>query len=123
MSAVEFLATRGEPRQAKRILEAEANKAHDRLPADLIAFWAKHGVGHYADRNYWLCMPFMFDDFLAVILAEAPNLQSKDFAAFGYSSLGTIDLWNRNGRHFTLLAGCWAVDGFDQSQGNRSAAT
>ncbi len=47
-------------------------------------------------------MPFMFDDFLAVILAEAPNLQSKDFAAFGYSSLGTIDLWNRNGRHFTL---------------------
>jgi hypothetical protein len=102
MSADEFLTARGEPRQAKRISEVEANRAHDRLPADLIAFWAEHGVGYYADRNYWLCMPLMFDDFLAVILAEAPNLQNKDFAAFGYSSLGTIDLWHRNGRHFTL---------------------
>ncbi|TIX90723.1 GAD-like domain-containing protein [Rhizobium sp. P44RR-XXIV] len=102
MSADEFLETRGEPRQAKRISETEANKARDRVPADLIAFWAEHGVGYYADRNYWLCMPFMFDDFLAVILGEVLNLQSKDCAAFGYSSLGTIDLWHRRGRHFTL---------------------
>lgn len=44
----------------------------------------------------------MFDDFLAGILAKAPNLHSGDFAAFGYSSLGAIDLWHREGRHFTF---------------------
>ena len=38
MSADEFLTAREEPRQAKRISEVEANKAHNRLPADLIAF-------------------------------------------------------------------------------------
>ncbi|MGY5803976.1 GAD-like domain-containing protein [Rhizobium hainanense] len=102
MSADEFLAARGKPRETMQVSEAEAAKAHGRVPADLIAFWVEHGVGYYSDRNYHLCMPFIFDDYLSDILDNAPNLRSEDFAAIGYSSLGAIDLWHRKGRHFTL---------------------
>jgi hypothetical protein len=102
VSVEDFLKMRGEPRQAKRVFPTEATKAAGRLPDDLTRFWVQHGLGYYADRNYYLCAPVMFDDFLAGILAKAPNLRSEDFAAFGYSSLGAIDLWHREGRHFTL---------------------
>lgn len=66
-----------------QVSEAEAVKAYGRVLADLIAFGVQDGIGYYADRNYHLCMPFIFDGYLADILDNAPNLRSEDFAAIG----------------------------------------
>ncbi|PDS75650.1 GAD-like domain-containing protein [Rhizobium sp. L43] len=102
MTAAEFLEARGKPNEARRISEAEAESAVGRVPEELRQFWMQHGVGYYAKRNYWLCTPALFEGFFREILANVPELKADDLAAFGYSSLGTVDLWHRAGRHFTF---------------------
>lgn len=102
MTAEEFLEARGKPHEARRISEAEAENAVARVPEDLRKFWMQHGVGSYANRNYWLCTPALFESFFRQILANVPELNADDLSAFGYSSLGTVNLWHRAGRHFTF---------------------
>ncbi len=102
MSVAEFLDARGAPRLARQVSEADATSSAGRLPGDLINFWRETGVGYYANRNYWLCTPMLFDGLLGDVFAGVPGLKPEDLAAFGYSSLGTIDLWHREGRHFTF---------------------
>lgn len=43
-----------------------------------------------------------FRGFFCQILTNVPELNADDLAAFGYSSLGTVNLWHRAGRHFTF---------------------
>ncbi|MGR9200564.1 GAD-like domain-containing protein [Rhizobium leguminosarum] len=102
MTAAEFLEARGEPHEARGITEAEAESAVGRVPEGLREFWMQHGVGYYANRNYWLCTPALFEGFFRQILVNVPELNADDLAAFGYSSLGTVNLWHRAGRHFTF---------------------
>lgn len=102
MTVAEFLEARGKPHEARRISEAEAESVVERVPEDLIEFWMQHGVGYYANRNYWLCTPALFESFFRQILANVPELNADDLSAFGYSSLGTVNLWHRAGRHFTF---------------------
>ncbi|WP_064824049.1 GAD-like domain-containing protein [Rhizobium phaseoli] len=102
MSAAGFLKVRGTPREARRVSEAEADSAVGRVPEDLREFWIQHGVGYYANRNYWLCTPALFDGFFRQMLANVPGLNADELSAFGYSSLGTVNLWHRAGRHFTF---------------------
>ncbi|MBY5774794.1 hypothetical protein HFN63_32690 [Rhizobium leguminosarum] len=102
MTAAEFLEARGKPHEARRISEAEGEGAVGRVPEELRQFWMQYGVGYYANRNYWLCTPALFEGFLRQILANVPELNADDLAAFGYSSLGTVNLWHKTGRHFTF---------------------
>ncbi|WP_097581081.1 hypothetical protein [Rhizobium sp. H4] len=59
-------------------------------------------MGYYANRNYWLCTPALFDGFFRQMLANVPELNADELSAFGYSSLGTVNLWHIAGRHFTF---------------------
>lgn len=102
MSVAEFLEARGKPREARRISEAEVDSVIGRVPEDLREFWIQHGVGYYANRNYWLCTPALFEGFFSQILTNVPELNADDLAAFGYLSLGTVNLWHSAGRHFTF---------------------
>ncbi|NKN37393.1 hypothetical protein HFC70_13630 [Agrobacterium sp. a22-2] len=102
MSSAEFLEARGKPRNARPVSEAEMQAAEGRLPGDVLDFWRANGIGHYANKNYWLCTPALFDGLFRDSLAHVPGLRPEDLAAFGYSSLGTIDLWHREGRHFAF---------------------
>ncbi|WP_064696837.1 GAD-like domain-containing protein [Rhizobium aegyptiacum] len=102
MIAEEFLEARGKPHEARRLSEAEAEGAVGRVPEELREFWLQYGVGYYAERNYWLCTPALFENFFRQILVDVPELRADELAAIGYSSLGTVDLWHRAGRHFTF---------------------
>jgi len=100
MTAAEFLQARGKPNEVRRISQPDAESVIGRVPEDLREFWMQYGVGYYANRNYWLCTPALFEGFFREILANVPELNADDLAAFGYSSLGTVNLWHRAGRHF-----------------------
>ncbi|MBP2561410.1 hypothetical protein J2857_004200 [Neorhizobium galegae] len=102
MTAAEFLEARGKPHDARKISQDEAESGAGRVPEDLIEFWMQYGVGYYANRNYWLCTPVLFEGFFRRLLANVPELKADDLVAFGYSSLGTVNLWHRAGRHFTF---------------------
>ncbi|MCF1436214.1 hypothetical protein GOZ97_12980 [Agrobacterium vitis] len=102
MSIEDFVAVRGVPRQARLVPQDEWQACEGRVPEPLIDFWKKNGVGYYANKNYWICTPIFFDSLLKDVLKDFSAHFAEDFSAFGYSSLGTIDLWHREGRHFTL---------------------
>ncbi|MBB4437763.1 MULTISPECIES: GAD-like domain-containing protein [Rhizobium] len=84
MTAAAFLEARGKPNEARRISEAEAESAVGRVPESLREFWMQYGVGCYANRNYWLCTPALFEGFLRQMLTNVPELNADDLAAFGY---------------------------------------
>lgn len=114
MTAEEFLDARGKPHEARRISETEAESVVERVPDDLIEFWMQHGVGYYANRNYWLCTPALFEDFLRQILANVPELKADDLA--DRQSLA------QDRTAFHIFARRRTADGFDEPKPNRSSA-
>lgn len=117
MTADEFLAEFGPPSAAQPVDPARAQGFADRVPADLIAFWTRHGIGAYAGGFYHLCTPDRFDALLARLLAHAPVPPGR-LAAIGCSAFGTLDLWQADpeaapdagGRHLTLELPYLALD-------------
>jgi len=102
MSPSEFLAAYGPPSDARQVTEAQALQGQSRVPESLVEFWRDYGVGSYADGNYWLCTPDLFDATLDRMLANVPHLRGR-LTAFGYSSTGQVDLWEIDGRLWSLL--------------------
>ncbi len=102
MSVQDFLDTHGRPRDSIRIDDTQLNGYRGRVPDDLIELWREVGFGAYADGNYWLCEPGLFDTQLPVYFGALDDLVPADLAAFGYSCLGAVDLWQKSGRHLTF---------------------
>lgn len=97
----EFVAAYGPPRDPVVPSDAVVEAAKGRLPEELIQLWQEHGLGWYADRNYWLCAPNQFDDYLAIVLKDVEGVEPASLAAYGYSCLGSIDLWQEPGREYS----------------------
>jgi len=98
----DFMQRRGAPRQPRTVSGDECKESEGRVPDELIDFWKVHGVGCYADTMYRMCTPPYFDEIFQVALGQDASRFIEDFSAFGYSSLATVDLWHKAGRHFTL---------------------
>jgi GAD-like domain len=102
MSAQQFVDTHGIPQDAIRLDDTQLDRYRGRVPDDLIDLWRIVGFGAYADGNYWLCEPGLFDPYLPAYFGTLDEFVSADVAAFGYSCLGMVDLWQRSGRHLTF---------------------
>jgi hypothetical protein len=117
MTSDEFLDIFGPPSAAQPVDPLRAQCFAGRVPADLIAFWTRHGIGAYAGGFYHLCTPDRFDALLARLLAHAP-VPPGHLAAVGCTAFGTLDLWQADpgaaegagGRHLTLLLPYLALD-------------
>ncbi|MER0240382.1 GAD-like domain-containing protein [Fulvimarina sp. MAC8] len=102
MSAQDFLDSHGLPRDAYKVEESRLTEYRGRVPDDLIDLWREVGFGAYIDRKYWFCEPSMFDPYFSEILSYFEDLHHSNFAAFGYSCLGVVDLWHKSHRHYTF---------------------
>jgi GAD-like domain len=102
MSAQEFLATYGTPQNSVRVNDTQLSGYRGRVPNDLIELWRESGFGSYADGNYWLCEPTLFDAQLSTYFGALGEVVPAELAAFGYSCLGAVDLWQMSARHLTF---------------------
>ena len=116
----EFIAEFGSPKDNNNVNSTDADNYRGRVPDELIEYWIKHGTGYYADRNYWTCLPQVFDEYFRVLLAKSNIIRADEFAAIGYSCMGSVDLWHRSGRHFTYDLATASL--IDWTSMNRTAA-
>jgi hypothetical protein len=91
----------GPPQQAFQPQPDELAALDGHLPADLLAFWRRYGIGMWKHGKFQFCLPQRFAPLAQRIFAGDPQFAPNETHIVGFSAFGELLAWNE--QHQSLL--------------------
>ena len=77
----------------------------EKLPHQLLAYWAEHGWCGYADGLFWTVDPQEYEPVLEAWIGDTPFMEQDAYHVIARSAFGTLYFWGENtGNSLQLFA-------------------
>ena len=97
-----LLEDNGPPEQAMHPCPEQLAELEGHLPADLLAFWRRYGIGMWKQGKFQFCLPQRFAPVAERIFAGDAQLTPSETHIVGFSAFGELLAWNEQHQRLSV---------------------
>ncbi|CAM3557788.1 glutamyl-tRNA amidotransferase [Pseudomonas floridensis] len=88
--------------------ESSITKYQNKLPRQLLDYWAEHGWCGYANGLFWTVNPYEYERVLEHWLADIEGFQSGTYHVIARSAFGLLYVWGEQEGYCMTISSCLA---------------